>query len=139
MKNEIKYKNYTIARWVTVFENGESVGEFDSMADAKAYYTNPDGYEFKYAAAEEINDDGDVNPAVYGDTLKEATDKLKAILSPRKMTWKDLRHEYFAATHELRDAMLREYNRHGEQTQVPEFWNDLHNLWTKMNKLCEKL
>ena len=139
MKNQIKYKSYTIDRWVTVFENGEPVGEFDSMADAKAYYTNPDGYEFKYAAAEEINKDGDVNPAVYGDTLKEATDKLKAILSPRKMTWKELRHEYFAATHELRDAMLREYNRHGEQTQVPEFWNDLHNLWTKMNKLCEKL
>ena len=139
MKNQIKYKNYTIARWVTVFENGEPVGEFDSMVDAKAYYTNPDSYEFKYAAAEEINDDGDVNPAVYGDTLKEATDKLKAILSPRKMTWKELRHEYFAAKDELRDAMLLESNRHGEQTQVPEFWNDLHNLWTKMNKLCEKL
>ena len=139
MKNRIKYKNHTIARWVTVFENGEPVGEFDSMADAKAYYTNPDGYEFKYAAAEEINADGDVNPAVYGDTLKEATDRLREILSPRKMTWKELRHEYFAAAHELRDAMLREYNRHGEQTQVPEFWNELHNLWSSMNKLCEKL
>ena len=139
MKNQIKYKSYTIARWVTVFENGEPVGEFDSMADAKAYYTNPDGYEFKYAAAEEINDDGDVNPAVYGDTLKEVTDKLKAILGPRKMTWKELRHEYFAAKDELRDAMLLEYNRHGEQTQVPEFWNDLHNLWKRMNTLCEKL
>ena len=52
MKNQIKFKNYTIVRWVTVFENGEPVGEFDSMADAKAYYTNPNGYEFKYAAAE---------------------------------------------------------------------------------------
>ena len=61
------------------------------------------------------------------------------IEEPGKMTWKELRHEYFAAVHELRDAMLKEYNRHGEQTQVPEFWNDLHNLWTKMNKLCEKL
>ena len=55
------------------------------------------------------------------------------------MTKQQLRHEYFAAKDELRDAMLREYNRHGEKTQVPEFWNDLHNLWTKMNKLCEKL
>lgn len=139
MKNVIKYKGYTIVRYVAVFENGQPIAEFDSMAEAKAYYEGCEGYEFKYSAAEQINDDGDVNPAVYGDTLKEATDKLKAILSPRKMTWKELRHEYFAATHELRDAMLQEYNRHGEQTQVPEFWNDLHNLWTKMNKLCEKL
>ena len=55
------------------------------------------------------------------------------------MTKKELRSEYFAAAHELRDAMLREYNRHGEQTQVPEFWKDLHNLWNKMNNLCAKL
>jgi hypothetical protein len=139
MKNVIKYKGYTIVRNVAVFENGEPIGEFDSMADAKAYYKDCEGYEFKYAAAEEINADGDVNPSVYGDTLKEATDKLKAILSPRKMTWKELRHEFFSATHELRDAMLKEYNRNGEETKVPEFWQDLHNLWTKMNTLCEKL
>ena len=139
MKNELKYKGYTIVRFVAVFENGQPIAEFDTMAEAKAYYEGCEGYEFKYSAAEVINDYGDVNPAVYGDTLKEATDKLKAILSPSKMTWKELRHEYFAATHELRDAMLAEYNRHGEQTQVPEFWNDLHNLWTKMNTLCEKL
>lgn len=35
---------------------------------------------FKYAVAEEINEDGDVNPAVYGDTLKEAMDNLKKII-----------------------------------------------------------
>ena len=61
------------------------------------------------------------------------------IEEPSKMTWKELRHEYFAAVHELRDAMLKEYNRHGEQTQVPEFWNALQSLWGRMNKLCEKL
>ena len=140
MKNLIKYKNYTIVRWVTVFRDGEPVDELDTMADANAsFYKKAGGYEFKYAAAEQINDDGDVNPAVYGDTLKEATDKLKAILSPRKMTWEELRHEYFVAKDELRDAMLREYDRHGEQTQDTELWQDLHNLWKKMNKLFEKL
>jgi hypothetical protein len=80
MKNEVKWKGYTICRWVAVFEHGEVVNEFDSMADAKAYYKGHNGYDFKYAAAEEINDDGDVNPAVYGDTLKEAMDKLKKVL-----------------------------------------------------------
>lgn len=140
MKNQIKYKNYTITRWVTVFWNGEPVDEFDTMAEADAsFYKKAGGYEFKYAAAEQINADGDVNPAVYGDTLKEATDKLKEILSPRKMTWKELRHEYFAAASRLRDIMLEEYNRHGGKTLVPEMWKGLHDLWSDMNKLCEKL
>lgn len=81
MKNQIKYKGYTIARWVAVFEHDTPINEFDTMADAKAYYQGHHGYDFKYAAAEQINADGDVNPAVYGDTLKEATDKLKKLLN----------------------------------------------------------
>ena len=55
------------------------------------------------------------------------------------MTKKDLRHEYFAAKDELRQIMLDEYARHGEQTTVPEMWNALHQLWDRMNKFCEKL
>ena len=45
----------------------------------KKYFDNKKD-AFKYAAAEEINEDGDVNPAVYGDTLKEAMDKIKSVL-----------------------------------------------------------
>lgn len=55
------------------------------------------------------------------------------------MTKQQLRHEYFAAKDELREIMLEEYSRHGEETPVPEMCKALHNLWTKMNKLCEKL
>ena len=55
------------------------------------------------------------------------------------MTKKELRHAYFAAKDELRQIMLDEYARHGEQTQVPEMWTALHNLWEKMNDLCKKL
>lgn len=80
MKNEVEWKGYTICRWVAVFAHGEVVDEFDSMAEAMANYKGSNGYSFKYAAAEEINDDGDCNPAVYGDTLKEAMDKLKKLL-----------------------------------------------------------
>lgn len=80
MKNEVEWKGYTICRWVAVFEYGEVVNEFNSMADAKAYYKGLYGYDFKYAAAEKINEDGDVNPAVYGDTIKEVMDKLKSVL-----------------------------------------------------------
>lgn len=55
------------------------------------------------------------------------------------MTKKELRHEYFAAKDELRQIMIDEYARHGEQTQVPEMWKALQSLWGRMNKLCEKL
>jgi len=55
------------------------------------------------------------------------------------MTKEEIRHEYFAAKGELRDIMLEEYNRHGEQTPVPEMWKALHNLWNKMNELCKKM
>ena len=81
MKNIIEYKGHKIQRSVAVFLDGEYVDEFDSMAEANAsFYKRAGGYEFKYAAAEWINEDGDLNPAVYGDTLKEATDKLKELL-----------------------------------------------------------
>ena len=80
MKNEVKWKDYTICRWVVAMVENSIIGEFNSMADAKkAMKGSP--CAFKYAAAEEINEDGDVNPAVYGDTLKEAMSKLKSTLN----------------------------------------------------------
>ena len=83
MVNEIKYKGYTISRWVTAFNflTDEPMGEFDSMNEAMREFADRKGLVyFKYAAAEQINENGDCNPAVYGATLKEATDKLKKLL-----------------------------------------------------------
>ena len=79
MKNKVKWKGYTICRWVVAMVEGSFIGEFDSMTDAKK---NMKGTPctFKYAAAEEINEDGDVNPAVYGDSIKEVMDILKSVL-----------------------------------------------------------
>lgn len=79
MENEVKWKDYTICRWVVAMIDDTVLGEFDSMAAAKKDMKGAP-CTFKYAAAEEINDDVDVNPAVYGDTLKEAMDKLKSVL-----------------------------------------------------------
>lgn len=80
MKNEVKWKGYTICRWVAVFAGADICDEFDTMKEAKKEYKGVGGARFKYAAAEEINEDGDCNPAVYGATLKEATEKLKKLL-----------------------------------------------------------
>jgi hypothetical protein len=79
MKNEVKWKDYTICRWVVAMIDDTILGEFDSMVDAKKAMKGAP-CTFKYAAAEEINEDGDVNPAVYGNTLKEAMDKIKSVL-----------------------------------------------------------
>ena len=81
MKNEVKWKDYTICRWVVVFAGADICDEFATMKEARDAYKGVRGARFKYAAAEEINKDGDVNPAVYGDTLKEAMDKIKEVLS----------------------------------------------------------
>lgn len=83
MKNVIKYKGNNIVRWVTAFNflTDEPMGEFDTMNEAKREYADRKGLVyFRYAAAETINKDGDCNPAVYGVTLKEATEKLKKLL-----------------------------------------------------------
>ena len=55
------------------------------------------------------------------------------------MTKGELRQAYFAAKDELRQIMLDEYARHGEETQVPEMWDDLSRLWRNMNEFCKKL
>lgn len=82
MKNEIKYKGYTIVRWVVCISSitEEILAEFDDMRLAKKEYGSCYNVDLKYAAAETINDYGDCNPAVYGDTLSEATNKLKKLL-----------------------------------------------------------
>ena len=82
MKQEIKWKGYTILRWFVVLNaDGEPIEEFwDSQNDAIKFAKYRDGCVVKYAAAETINDDGDLNPAVYGDTLKEVMEKIKSVL-----------------------------------------------------------
>ena len=80
MKNIIKYNGYTIFRWVVVFTCADIIGEYDSMIEARKAMKDVSGVCFKYAAAEQINDDGDVNPSVYGETLSEVTNRLKKIL-----------------------------------------------------------
>lgn len=80
MKNIIKYNGYTIWRWVAVFACDDIIGEHDSMIEARKAMKNVSGVCFKYAAAEQINSDGDLNPAVYGETLSEVTNRLKEIL-----------------------------------------------------------
>ena len=63
-------------------KNGRVIYECDTIAEAKKWnrqFGSPMN-DIQYWAAETINADGDLNPAVYADTRKEARDKLKQIL-----------------------------------------------------------
>lgn len=58
------------------------IEQFDCMKEAKKYVREErlTGCEYWYLAAEVINKDGDLNPACWGKTQKEAVDKLKKVL-----------------------------------------------------------
>lgn len=79
MKNFISWNGYSICRWIVAVVDGNIIGEFDSITEAKREMKGS-SCKFLYAVAEEINKDGDINPPVYGDTLKEAMDRIKNIL-----------------------------------------------------------
>lgn len=81
MNNLIYWKGYTISRWVVALAGDDVIGEYDTMAEARKAMKGVPGVRFKYAAAEHINNDGDVNPAVYGETLASATEQLKELLN----------------------------------------------------------
>lgn len=83
MKSIIKFKGFTIQRWVAAIVHDPDfriLGEYDSLSDAKRIWGKHLGVTLKFAAAEWINKDGDLNPAVYGDSLQQVTDKIKKLL-----------------------------------------------------------
>lgn len=79
MNNIIKYNGYTIYVWVVAMIDDHIIGEFDSIREAKKEMKGCP-CEYMYAAAEEINQNGDVNPAVYGITRKEVLTKIIKLL-----------------------------------------------------------
>ena len=83
MKNEIHWNGYNIWRWFVVVDEDDNPKQeyFDETPkNAKRFAECFEGYKVKIAAAEEINEQGDLNPAVYGDTLTDAMRKLKRAL-----------------------------------------------------------
>jgi hypothetical protein len=84
MKNRVEWSGLHIWRWfVVVNENDEPVAEFfdENPKQAKDYAACFENHRVRIAAAEEINEDGDLNPAVYDDTLRGAMSKLKRALT----------------------------------------------------------
>jgi hypothetical protein len=81
----VQYKSYEIETWVELYDSEDDfVAKYcESLKEAKHYqHVHPQysNYAIRWAAAEIINKDGDVNPSVNGATKKEALDKLKKVL-----------------------------------------------------------
>ncbi len=81
----VQYKSYEIETWVELYDpEDDFVTHYcESVKEAKHYlrvYPQCSHYAIRWAAAEIINKDGDVNPSVKGATKKEALDKLKKVL-----------------------------------------------------------
>ena len=83
----IEWNGYRI--WVTAIayrdlDNGY-LCEFDTMREVKQYikenYPHLGGVTYAYIAAEEIDEEGNVNPPCYGKTKAEALNKLKKVLT----------------------------------------------------------
>ncbi len=83
---QVKYKNYIIEVWVELFdpEVPDDVAEyFEKPSEARQYrktWPAYRSYDIRWAAAEVINDNGDLNPSVRGTTKTEAVGKLKKLL-----------------------------------------------------------
>lgn len=88
----IKYKDYEIEVWVELYnpdfsDNPIFADVFDTVSEARRYQKVRPATKYnqiRWCAAEIINKDGDVNPAVRGATKSEALNKLKRILYPSK-------------------------------------------------------
>lgn len=84
MEHTIKVgKNaYNVDICIRVCQKGtySFLDEFDTKKEAKEAGYNEYDYDYWYLAAEVINERGDVNPACWGRTRKEALEKLKNAL-----------------------------------------------------------
>lgn len=88
----INYRDYEIEVWVELYDP-DSADEpafadvFETVKEARHYqkvWPATKNHLIRWACAEIINKDGDINPAVIGATKSEALNKLKRILYPPK-------------------------------------------------------
>ena len=82
---QVKWKGYTIEVWVELYdpEIDEVLEYFETAREAKRYqkvWPATKSHVIRWAAAEHIDADGNLNPSVKADSRKEAIEKLKKAL-----------------------------------------------------------
>ena len=82
----IEWNGYRIWIWAIAYTDLKDgyLCEFETMREVKKYieenYPHLDNVKYKYIAAEEIDESGNVNMPCYGNTKTEALNKLKKLL-----------------------------------------------------------
>jgi hypothetical protein len=84
--SQVKWKGYTIEVWVELYdpEYEDDVDYFETEREARQHqkiWPATKDKKIRWAAAEIIDDDGNLNPSVNAPTRKEAIDKLKKVLT----------------------------------------------------------
>ena len=84
---KIEWNGYRIWVWAIAYRKLSDgyICEFETMREVKQYikenYPHLDDVTYAYIAAEEIDEEGNVNPPCYGKTKAEALNKLKKVLT----------------------------------------------------------
>lgn len=82
----IEWNGYRIWIWAIAYTDLKDgyLCEFETMREVKKYieenYSHLDNVKYKYIAAEEIDESGNVNMPCYGNTKAEALNRLKKLL-----------------------------------------------------------
>lgn len=82
----IEWNGYRIWMWAIAYTDLKDgyLCEFETMREMKKYieenYPHLDNVKYKYIAAEEIDESGNVNMPCYGNTKAEAVNRLKKLL-----------------------------------------------------------
>lgn len=82
---QVKWKGYTIEVWVELYdpEFDDVMYYCETVSEAKKYqkiWPSTKNDIIRFAAAEVIDAEGNLNPSVNADSRKEAIEKLKKIL-----------------------------------------------------------
>lgn len=85
----IEWNGYRIHVWAIAYRDLEHgyLCEYDTMKEVKNHvkenFPDLDDVTFKWCAAEEVDDEGNMNPPCWGDTRAEAVRELKRTLGKR--------------------------------------------------------
>ena len=57
----------------------------------------------------------------------------------KRTTKKDLRHAIFKFKNAIREELVNNYAKYGENPPNPELWKNIHNIWSQMNEYCKSI
>lgn len=57
----------------------------------------------------------------------------------KRTTKADLRHAISKFKDAIREELVNNYAKYGENPPNPELWKKMHNIWNQMNEYCKSI